>query len=388
MNQHQWQDTSTKPSSVLLWWLILFFIAFVAWASYFQINHLVRTNGQVISSARTQVIQVADGGVISSLHVHEGETVKAGQLLARLEKDRAQAGFDEGRARIVSLQASLVRLRAEVEGAVPVFGKSYLPYPGIVQAQMGMFNQRLQSMNEDVATLQDSLQMAQRELNMNQKLFKSGDVSEVDVLRAKRAVSEVEGRMLAVRNKYLQEARTDMLKFEEELATQERKLSERQSVLTHTDITSPMDGIVKYLRVTTLGGVLRPGDELLQIAPSGDELIIEGKVTPADIGQLQLGQVTQVKIDAFDSSIYGGLQGELSFISPDTLTETSANGQSITFFRVRVKLLPQQSNPKAAQILVKPGMTASLDIMVGERSVMNYLLKPLVKSFSGAMSER
>jgi adhesin transport system membrane fusion protein len=314
--------------------------------------------------------------------------VKAGQLLATLEKERAQAGFDEGRSRIMALRATLLRLQAEVQGTVPRFGKAYDAYPGIVQAQMGLFQQRLQSMKAELDTLNDSLVLSQRELDMNQKLLKSGDVSEVDVLRSKRAVSEVEGRMVAVRNKYLQEARTDMIRTEEELASQGHKLSERESVLSHTDITAPMDGIVKYLRVTTLGGVLRPGDELLQIAPTGDELIIEGKVTPADIGQLVLGQVAQVKIDAFDSSIYGGLQGELTFISPDTLTETAPNGQNMSYFRVRVKVLPTQSNPKAAQILVKPGMTASLDIMVGERTIMNYLLKPLVKTFSGALTER
>jgi len=388
MNLNHWEDDARKPSSALLWWLILAFAAFVAWASFFEINHAVRTTGQVISSARTQVIQVADGGVISGLHVQEGQSVKAGQLLATLEKERAQAGFDEGRSRIMALRAALLRLQAEVQGTVPQFGKAYAPYPGIVQAQMGLFQQRLSSMKAELDTLNDSLVLSQRELDMNQKLFKSGDVSEVDVLRSKRAVSEVEGRMVAVRNKYLQEARTDMSKTEDELASQEHKLSERESVLSHTDITAPMAGIVKYLRVTTLGGVLRPGDELLQIAPTGDELIIEGKVTPADIGQLKMGQTAQVKIDAFDSSIYGGLQGELVFISPDTLNETAPNGQSMAYFRVRVKVLPQQSNPKAAQILVKPGMTASLDIMVGERTVMNYLLKPLVKSFSGAMTER
>ena len=386
INAH-WSDDN-KPSSTLLWWLILVFAAFVAWASFFEINHAVRTTGQVVSSAHTQLVQVADGGVISGLHVQEGQSVKAGQLLATLEKERAQAGFDEGRARIMALRAALLRLQAEVQGSTPVFGKTFAPYPGIVQAQMGLFQQRLQSMNAEIDSLNDNLQLSKKELDMNQKLFKSGDVSEVDVLRAKRSVSEVEGRMVAVRNKYLQEARTDMTRTEEELASQEHKLSERESVLAHTDLTAPMDGIVKYLRVTTLGGVLRPGDELLQIAPTGDELIIEGKVTPADIGQLKVGQTAQVKIDAFDSSIFGGLQGELSFISPDTLTETAPNGQSMSYFRVRVKVLPIQSNPKAAQILVKPGMTASLDIMVGERTIMNYLLKPLVKTFSGAMTER
>lgn len=388
MNLRHWEEEAHRPSSALLWWLILAFVAFVAWASWFEINHAIRTTGQVVSSAHTQVVQVADGGVISSLHVKEGESVKAGQLLATLEKERAQAGFNEGRSRIMALRAALLRLQAEVQGRALHYDKTFALYPGIVQAQLGLFEQRLNNMNAELDTLNDSLRLSQRELDINLKLLNSGDVSEMDVLRAKRAVSDVEGRIVAVRNKYLQEARTDMSKTEEELASQAHKLSEREDVLSHTDITAPMNGIVKSLRITTLGGVLRPGDELLQIAPTGEELILEAKVTPADIGQLKLGQLAQIKIDAFDATIYGGLQGELMFISPDTLNEPAPNGQSMSYFRVRVKVLPQQTNPKAAQILVKPGMTASLDIMVGERTVMNYLLKPLVKTFNGALTER
>ena len=153
MNLNHWEDDARKPSSALLWWLILAFAAFVVWASFFEINHAVRTTGQVISSARTQVIQVADGGVISGLHVQEGQTVKAGQLLATLEKERAQAGFDEGRSRIMALRAALLRLQAEVQGTVPQFGKAFAPYPGIVQAQMGLFQQRLNSMKAELDTL-------------------------------------------------------------------------------------------------------------------------------------------------------------------------------------------------------------------------------------------
>jgi multidrug efflux pump subunit AcrA (membrane-fusion protein) len=174
------------------------------------------------------------------------------------------------------------------------------------------------------------------------------------------------------------------------LAAVTSRLGERQSVLDHTTLNSPVDGIVKFLRVTTIGGgVLRAGEELMQISPSDELLIIEGKVTPTDIGQLHPGLPVSVKLDAFDYSVYGALDGVLTYVSPDTLSETGPNGQSQTFFRVHVKLNPQQNqNPKAGSIIVKLGMTASLDIRTGTRSVMQYIAKPVFKTFSGALSER
>jgi adhesin transport system membrane fusion protein len=147
--------------------------------------------------------------------------------------------------------------------------------------------------------------------------------------------------------------------------------------------------VVKYLKVTTIGGVLRAGDELMQIAPTDEDLIIEAKVNPSDVGQLTLGLPVGVKVDAFDYSVYGMLSGELVYISPDTLTEQTANGQSQTYYRAKVHLPRQQpSNPKARDIVVKPGMTVSVDIRTGTRSVLNYLVKPIVKAFGGALIER
>lgn len=383
------EETShTHRSGSLLWLMAVGFAGFVGWAASFEIDQTVRTTGQVISIARTQVIQTADGGVLSDLTVQEGQAVKAGQLLAKLEKERALAGFEEGRAKVAGIRAGLARTTAEIEGGTPQFGRAFNAFPTFVKAQQGLFDQRKRALDEDLTVLNQSLDMAEKELAMNANLLKTGDASEIDVLRARRQVADIQGRIVASRNKYLQEARTEALRLEEELASQSHKLSERQSVLAHTDITAPMDGIVKFLRITTIGGVLRAGEELMQIAPAGDDLIIEGKVTPADIGQLKQGQAASVKIDAFDYSVYGTLEGQLIHISPDTLSEQGPQGQTTTFYRVHVKVLNRQSNPKAQQIDVRPGMTAGLDIQTGQRTLLNYLLKPVIKSFSGALTEK
>jgi adhesin transport system membrane fusion protein len=238
--------------------------------------------------------------------------------------------------------------------------------------------------------LQESLVLAREELGMNQRLFEGGDISRSEVMRAERQVLDIQARANAARNKYLSDARTELARLEDERTTSQQKLNERENVLQHTDMTSPMDGVVKVVRITTVGGVLKPGDELMQISPADDELLLEIKVNPADVGQLRLGLPVSLRFDAFDSSIFGKLNGTLRYISPDTLVEQGANNQSTTFYRAQVAIDWDASTPNQrirAQD-IKPGMTATADVLTGERSILNYLLKPVTRAFSGAMLQR
>ena len=188
-----------------------------------------------------------------------------------------------------------------------------------------------------------------------------------------------------------------MARIEDELASQQQKLNGAENVLAHTDILAPMDGVIKSMKVFTMGGVLRPGDELMQISPVGDSIFIEGRIMPADVGQLVKGQIVNVSLDAYDYSVYGTLMGELIDISPDTLSESTltgapatnpATGQPAVYYKVNVKLTDSQLNPKADTITIKPGMTASLDIKTGSRNLLAYLLKPVIKTFSNSLNER
>jgi adhesin transport system membrane fusion protein len=256
--------------------------------------------------------------------------------------------------------------------------------------------QRKRSLDEELRTMQDALAMALREKRMNDNLFKSGDVSELDVLRAKRQVTEIEGRIAATKNKYLQDIRTELTRIEDELSSQNQKLNGAENLLSHTDIMAPMDGIVKTLKIHTLGGVLRPGDELMQIAPVGDALLLEAKVTPSDIGQLVKGQIVFITLDAYDYSIYGNLKGELIDISPDTLSDNNAqgslvntpNGQPSVYYKVNIRIAKDQENPKVTLMEIKPGMTASIDIRTGTRNLLTYLLKPVIKTLGTSLNER
>jgi adhesin transport system membrane fusion protein len=364
------------------------FAAFIAWAAWFEIDQTVRAQGTVIASARTQIIQAADGGVLAEILVQEGQEVKPGQRLALLEKDRSSAAFEESRSKAAALQAALIRARAESMDTKPVFPPSLRAYPSFVAAQERLYAQKRTSLEDATSTLEDALKLAREELQMTRSLLSSGDVSRIEVMRAQRQVSELEARLSEARNKYAQEARLEVTRLEDELSSQLHKLQERRSVLEHTELVAPVAGIVKFMRVNTVGGVLRAGDELMQLSPTDGDMVIEVKINPVDIGQLELGLPVQVKLDAFDFSVYGMLQGKLTYLSSDTLVEQGPNGQSTSAYRAHVRLDPQQNNQMLARVPLKPGMTATIDVKTRTRSVLQYLLKPVIKSFSGALNER
>jgi adhesin transport system membrane fusion protein len=364
------------------------FVLFLAWASMFELDQAVKAQGQLIPGTRTQVIQAADGGVLEKLAVSEGDIVKAGQVLATLESERAMSGVEEGRARVAALMAALARAQAEATGSPLVFDPVVRKYPNFEQEQRGLFAQKLKGLQADLATLEAALDMARDEYGINERLFKTGDTSRLELMRAKRQVAELAGRIESARNKFMQDARQEATKIQEELSSQRFKLNERNSVLEHTHLTSPVDGVVKVLKINTVGGVLRAGDELMQISPTDVGLLVEVKVMPADIGQLHVGLPVSIKLDAYDSAIFGSLNGHLDYISSDTLTEQGPNGQTLVYYRSRVKIDTVNVNPKIKFDVLKPGMTASVDILTGTRSVLSYLLKPVLKAFLGAGTER
>lgn len=368
--------------------LLLGLVGFLLWASLFEIDQAVRAQGQVIASSRTQIIQAADGGVLSEILVQEGQSVAAGERLAILERKRPKAAFEESRAKEAALATALTRAEAEASGQVPRFGDAGQQFPVFAAVQTALYAQRKRSLQEEMRTLQDGLALAQEELQMNEALLATGDTSRLEVMRAKRQVGELQGKLNAMRNKYLQDARLEASKLAEELSSSRYKLEERQSILDHTELNAPVAGVVKYLKVSTIGGVLRAGDELMHISPSEDDLLIEIKVNPVDIGQLKPGLPVTLKLDAFDYSVYGTLNGTLIHISSDTLTEQGPNGQTTAYYRAQVRPSAEQLNPKLAQVPLKPGMTATADIMTDRRTILQYLAKPVLKGFSGALSER
>lgn len=385
-------DAHPAPSRGGRWALraiLLGLALLLAWASFAQIDQVTRAAGQIIASARTQVVQASDAGVLTALHVKEGDVVKAGQLLATLEKARAQAAVDDSRAKVAALNITLTRLRAEVYGKPLNFAPDLLEYREYITNQRDLYAKRKTAIDQDVSSLHRHLELARDELRMNQSLEKSGDVSRADILRLQRQVAEVEAQIVNKRNKYFQDAQAEMTKAQEDLNTQTEQMRDRSQVLEHTELTSPLEGIVKNIKVTTLGGVVRPGDIVLEIVPTDSDLIAEAKVSPADIAFIKTGDRALVKLDAYDYSIFGSMTGEVSYISPDTLVEETRNGPQ-TYYRVQVRIKGHEFHGKPGQqeIQVRPGMTANVEIKAMQRSVLSYLTKPVSKTITQSMGER
>lgn len=376
--------------SYTLWLLSAVLLSFFAWAAFFEIEQTVRAQGQIVASASTQVLQAADGGVVSDLRVREGQAIKAGQLLAVLEQERSRAGVDDALAKLAAQEAALVRLHAEALQQSPAFPAELARrHPQFVRAQQNLYAQRKSALEADLQATDRAIALARDEFHLHQRLHKVGDVALVEVMRSERQLIELEVRRRSVLDKYRSEASSEIAKIEEERAGSRFRLNERQSVLKHTEIRAPMAGVVKYVRVTTAGGVLRPGDELLQISPDDDEVLIEVKLNPTDIGPLKTGLQAGVRLDAFDSSVFGTLAGQLVYISPDTFTEQGPNGQQQTYYRAHVRVdWAGSANAAIQSTKLKPGMTATLDIRTGSRTVLAYLLKPLHKAFHGALAEK
>jgi len=368
--------------------LAMALLVFALWSTQSEMDQTVRSSGQVIAVARNQIIQAADGGVLTQLLVSEGQAVQAGQVVAKLESTRSEAGFQEIQAKLTALQAARMRAYAESSGELLTFDEKFDARGQFKLAQEQIYKQKKQGLNEDLALLNSSLLLSEEELRISQSLFKSGDLSQIELMKSQRQLHESQGRILTLKNKYLQDAKLELVRLEEEISSNQFKLNERQSLLDHSVLTTPVAGIVKVIRINTVGGVLRAGDELMQISPTESGQVIEAKINPSDIGELKVGLPVSVKLDAFDFSVYGMLNGNLSHISSDTLTESGANGSLQTYYRIQVELAPMPVSDRIKPTDLKPGMTASLDIRTRSRSVWQYLSKPIQKAFSGALHER
>jgi adhesin transport system membrane fusion protein len=383
------QASAMRAPRILLWVFVSTLVVFMLWAVLSEIDQVVHAQGQVIASSRTQIIQAADGGVLVDMKVQEGDQVKAGQIIAILEKERAQAAFADSQGKVMALRMTVARLQAEIADKPLVYRDALrAKYPQLVEAQMNLYKQRRKAIEDQRAVLEDNVQLAVHELQMNEPLEKSGDISKADILRLKRAVNEAKNQFAGTSNKYLQDASAELNKAQEDLNTQEQALADREQLLEHTDILAPATGIVKSVKITTLGGVVRQGDEILQILPTDSDLIVEAKVKPADMSNINVGLPVKVKLDAYDYSIFGSMKGSVTYVSADALTEDSKTGP-MTYYRVKLAITEKDFlGQKSQEIEVRPGMTATVDIQTGKRSVLSFLTKPLTKTFGGALGEK
>ena len=276
----------SRPS-LTIWISLLALVCFFVWASQAELEQLTRAPGQIIASGRTQIIQASDGGVLLALRVKEGDTVERGQLLALLDSQKLRAAYQETRSRELALRATVARLQAELVGGEPVFSAEIAGYPQFRTNQLALLQKRRASINEETAALRKLLELAQRELAMTSPLVNTGDVSQADVLKLERQVADLQAQITNRQNKYFQDAQADLSRAEEELAGVQQMLAQRADLLARTELRAPMRGVVKNIRMTTLGGTLKPTEELMQIVPIEKELLVEARIRCSRTGRIR-----------------------------------------------------------------------------------------------------
>lgn len=366
-------------------------VAFVVWAAWAEIDQVTRVNGTVITASRNQVIQPMQRSRVDQIAVREGDEVVAGQILVSFDRTRAEAAWRETRGQVASRMATIARLEGELVGRLPEFPGMLDDYPSMVETQAALYERRRESLEREVDSLESTLQLIEGELELTEPLLFSGDVSEVEVLRLQREVLETQSEITNRRNQYYEQVQTELSEAQSELESLRQQLIEQQELVAYTDIRSPMTGVVRNVQVNTRGGVVQPGDEILQIVPVEDDYVIEAEVLPKDIAYLRPGLPATVKFGAYDFMVYGSFPGEVTFISADTIEDevARARGQEQRFYQVHVRVAGKDLvGMRPDPVEVQPGMTATVEIKTGENTVLGFLSKPIVRGISESLGER
>lgn len=421
-------DEMPLSKHFLLVFIVLFFAFFILWANFATLDEVTRGMGKIIPSSEVQAMQTIDAGIVDEILVKEGDQVEAGQILARLSDIEASSDLGANRARYLGLLASITRLQAEAEGKTEVvfpaevekeapnsvteelnsFRANQRQRDGqkkVLQEQLTQREQEVDEINSRIGDLRGVISMQRDEKNMIAPLVAKGSAPKLELLQLERAIKEktselnglqaslprsktavdeakarladLESTMKAEAQKELSNKLTEMNEIRERLtALKERK--------TRKEIRSPVSGTIQDITVKTLGGVVKPGEDFIKIVPKDDQLIVEARVKPSDRAFIYPGQPAVIKLTAYDFAVYGGLKGELLDISADTFEDEKGD----TYYRVRLRTYETQLKRKDEVLPIIPGMVASVDILTGKKTVMQYLMKPLIKTLDDAMNER
>jgi adhesin transport system membrane fusion protein len=415
-------------SHLLLTAIIAVFVTFILWANFATLDEVTRGDGKIIPSSQIQVIQNLEGGIVDEFLVKEGDEVQANQIIMRLRNIDATSNLGANQSKYMGLMATIARLGAEAEGKpTPDFPDEVMKAaPQNVSEQLDAFRANMQSLNSQLQVFQQQLaqreqevreletrtadlrgviSLSRQERDMIAPLVERGSAPKIELIqlerglkekqselnsllgalpRSKAAVQEAQAKIEEVTNTARAQAQTELSAKLVEMKSIEQTLGSLQDRKTRTEIRSPVNGTVKDIVVTTVGGVVKPGEPMMEIVPKDDQLLLEARVRPSDIAFLYPGQKAVVKITAYDYAIYGGLRGELVDISADTIT----NEKGESFYRVRLRTFENTLKRKGEILPIIPGMVATVDIMTGKKSVMEYIMKPFIKTLNNAMSER
>lgn len=414
-------------ANLLLWVMAAFFGLFILWANFATLDEVTRGPGKVIPSSRTQVVQNLEGGIVSEILVREGDVVRKGDVLLRLDDTGAASSLAEKQTRLWALEADIVRLQAEIEGEKPSFPEELkAKAPDIVTQAQSMYAARGAEQNSKLKTLKSqveqkkqeylelkkrqeqaarSYELAKEELDLTAPLEVEGVVSKVELLRLRRQVNdllgekettaiavprakaaweEMQSRLQEAKLKLKNEMLSELAKKKEEAQRIREILKAVEDEVDRTTVRAPMSGVVNRLLINTVGGVIKPGMDIVELIPLDDSLLVEARIRPKDIAFIRPGLPALVKISAYDYSVYGGLKGTVEHIGADTVNDE----QGGTFYTIKVRTEKGYLGKQGNEMAIMPGMVASVEILTGRKTVMDYLLKPFNKLKENALTER
>lgn len=417
-------DDQARRSRWFVIGLLSLLLGLGGWAWVAPIDKVVRAEGRIIPSAKSQMIQHLEGGIIAELQVREGQTVRQGQLLVSIDPTRADATLSERKAKRQGLAARAARLQAEAEGQPSVRLPADLsPAASVVRAEIDAFNSRRERVGQEVRVLQEQIaqkraelaeqenrqkslgaemEVARKQLAVVTGMMSRQSASQMELLDAqakvkryetqiqdsqsavpklRAAIAEIDERIRDASARFRAEARTELAQSRAELDRVDQEIRGESDRVARTEVRAPVAGVINRVYVNTVGGVIKPGDAIFELTPSDEKIVIEGRVRPADRADLHEGVRANVRLSAFESSRYGTLAGEVTEVSADTLPDERGE----RFYRVKVAVDAATSRIPLAQL--SPGMTATADLVTGRRTVMDYLLSPLTKFASRALSE-
>lgn len=384
-----------KVLRLLVWTSALVLVAALVWASLFDLDEITRGQGRVIPASREQVVQSLDTGILSELLVREGDLVQKDQILLRIDDIRSGSLYRETREKMLALLAQVMRLRAEAYSSSLTFPSELDEQPSLIERERKAYDTRKKALDQQLSALKRSLVAITREVALTAPMVKKGVVSEVELLRLQRQQADLDGQIAERTNRYLTEASNELSRVESEYAQTREMMLSREDTFKRSVMRSPMKGIVKNIQTTTVGAVIQSGQNILEIIPTHDEMLVEAYVKPSEIAFLTLGQSVVIKLTAYDFNKYGGLKGELIHFSPDTLREeigSRKQGASPVerdegYYRLLIRILDPNERRHGVVLHPIPGMTATVEILTGRKTVIEYLFRPL-QSVTQALRER
>ena len=421
-------DDAPRIVRLTIWAVIGFFVFLVLWAHFAIIDEVTKGEGKAIPSSRIQKIQNLEGGIVAQIYVHEGQIVEAGAPLIRLDDTRFASNVGETEAERVAMELRVERLSAEVDNRpLNITDDARKAVPNQVSNEESLYTSRRQQLADEVGGLQqqllqrqqelrefsskqdqyrNSLNLLRQEIGMSEPLVQQGAISPVEVLRLKRsevetrgmldgttlaipraqaAINEVQRKIDETRGKFRSEALAQLNEARTLLSKAQATSKGLEDRVSRTMVTSPVRGIVKQMLVNTVGGVIQPGSDMAEVVPLDDTILVEAKIRPQDIAFLHPGQEAMIKFTAYDYTIYGGLKGKLEQIGADTVMDEEKKN---TFYIIKLRTDRSHLGTDEKPLLIIPGMVASVDIITGKKSILSYLLKPIIKSRAEAMHER